>query len=202
MLVVRKSGCDRLQAAPNASPFDRIRSFFKHFGRVGFGRARASQPGRDRAETVGLAVEASYWQLHQRAMQNAADLAAIAAGMEGGTNYQAVARAVAAQYGFVEVVGNVAVDRHPTPRPPRVARQTAIRSPYPTRCHCSFRLVVGYRGDDNRKQQSDGEAVQAGAVATQSGARFYLSARSPSRRERQGPGHNEQRRSQSRHARL
>ncbi|HZZ63476.1 MAG TPA: pilus assembly protein TadG-related protein [Roseiarcus sp.] len=46
---------------------------------------------------AGLAVEASYWQLHQRAMQNAADSAAIAAGMEGGTNYAAVAKAVAAQ---------------------------------------------------------------------------------------------------------
>ena len=59
---------------------------------------------------AGLAVEASYWQLHQRAMQNAADLAAIAAGMEGGTNYVAVAKAVAAQYGFVNGSGNIAVN--------------------------------------------------------------------------------------------
>ncbi len=58
---------------------------------------------------AGLAVEASYWQLHQRAMQNAADSAAIAAGMEGGTNYVAVAQAVAAQYGFVNGSGNVTV---------------------------------------------------------------------------------------------
>ena len=41
---------------------------------------------------AGLAVEASYWQLRQRAMQNAADSAAIAAGMEGGSNYVAVAQ--------------------------------------------------------------------------------------------------------------
>ena len=58
---------------------------------------------------AGLAVEASYWQLHQRAMQNAADSAAIAASMEGGTNYVAVAQAVAAQYGFVNGSGNIAV---------------------------------------------------------------------------------------------
>jgi Flp pilus assembly protein TadG len=42
---------------------------------------------------VGLAVEASYWQMHQRAMQNASDSAAIAAAMEGNAHYAAVAKA-------------------------------------------------------------------------------------------------------------
>jgi Flp pilus assembly protein TadG len=45
--------------------------------------------------SVGLAVEASYWQMHQRAMQNASDSAAIAAAMEGGSNSAAVGKAVA-----------------------------------------------------------------------------------------------------------
>src|SRR5215831_101036 len=49
---------------------------------------------------MGLAGESSYWYLHQRAMQNAADAAAIAAAMNGGPSYAAEAEAVAAQYGF------------------------------------------------------------------------------------------------------
>ncbi len=50
---------------------------------------------------LGLAVEVSYWDLHQRAMQNAADAAAIAAAMAGSANYDNEAKAVAAQYGFI-----------------------------------------------------------------------------------------------------
>jgi Flp pilus assembly protein TadG len=58
---------------------------------------------------VGLAVEVSYWQLHHRAEQNAADAAAIAAATNPASNYVAVADAVAAQYGFQNGVGNVVV---------------------------------------------------------------------------------------------
>ena len=58
---------------------------------------------------VGLAVEVSYWQLHHRAEQNAADAAVIAAATNPAANYVAVADAVAAQYGFQNGVGNVVV---------------------------------------------------------------------------------------------
>lgn len=58
---------------------------------------------------MGLGVEVSYWYLHQRAMQNAADAAAIAAGTNGGATYASEAKAVATQYGFHDATGNVTV---------------------------------------------------------------------------------------------
>jgi Flp pilus assembly protein TadG len=58
---------------------------------------------------MGLAAEVSYWRLHQRAMQNAADAAAIAAATNGGSTYVAEAQAVAAQYGFQNGAGNITV---------------------------------------------------------------------------------------------
>jgi Flp pilus assembly protein TadG len=49
--------------------------------------------------TMGLAAEASYWYLRQRAMQNAADAAASAAATNANSSgYLAEAKAVAAQY--------------------------------------------------------------------------------------------------------
>jgi len=50
---------------------------------------------------VGLGIDAGMWYRTQRAMQNAADAAAIAAARDGSANYQAVGKAVAARYGFV-----------------------------------------------------------------------------------------------------
>jgi Flp pilus assembly protein TadG len=58
---------------------------------------------------MGLAAEVSYWRVHQRGMQNAADAAAIAAATNGGSTYVAEAQAVAAQYGFQNGAGNIAV---------------------------------------------------------------------------------------------
>jgi hypothetical protein len=58
---------------------------------------------------MGLASEVAYWHLQERAMQNAADAAAVAAATVGGSNYAAEAQAVAAQYGFVNGVGQVSV---------------------------------------------------------------------------------------------
>ena len=58
---------------------------------------------------IGLAVEISYWRLHHRAMQNAADSAAIAAATNNGSSYVAEAQSVAAQYGFPNGTGQIAV---------------------------------------------------------------------------------------------
>src|SRR5262249_13050961 len=58
---------------------------------------------------MGLGTEVAYWYWHQRAMQNAADAAAIAAAMNGGTNYATEAKAVAAQYGFSNGSGSIVV---------------------------------------------------------------------------------------------
>src|SRR5579863_1736770 len=49
---------------------------------------------------MGLAVEVSYWRLHNRAMQNAADAAAVAAATNNSSSFAAEGQSVAAQYGF------------------------------------------------------------------------------------------------------
>jgi Flp pilus assembly protein TadG len=58
---------------------------------------------------MGLAAEISYWRLHHRAMQNAADSAAIAAATNNGPTYVAEAQSVAAQYGFANGSGQITV---------------------------------------------------------------------------------------------
>src|SRR5947209_9492704 len=58
---------------------------------------------------MGLAAEVSYWRVHQRSMQNAADAAAIAAATNAGLTYVAEAQAVAAQYGFQNAARNITV---------------------------------------------------------------------------------------------
>src|SRR5580704_8780540 len=58
---------------------------------------------------MGLAAETSYWYVHQRGMQNAADAAAIAAATNGTSTYAAEAQAAAAQDGFQHGSGNITV---------------------------------------------------------------------------------------------
>ena len=58
---------------------------------------------------MALAAELSYWQQHHRALQNAADAAAIAAATNNGSSYASEAKAVAALYGFQDGTGNVHV---------------------------------------------------------------------------------------------
>src|SRR5262249_14113305 len=58
---------------------------------------------------VGLAVDAGMWYRDTRALQNAADAAAIAASQNGTGTYQSEAKAVAAQYGFVDGVNGITV---------------------------------------------------------------------------------------------
>ena len=58
---------------------------------------------------LGLGFEVANWFLITRAMQNAADSAVVAAATNGGTGYAAEAKAVAAQYGFVDGTNNVTV---------------------------------------------------------------------------------------------
>ena len=121
--------------------------------------------------SVGLAVEASYWQMHQRAMQNAADSAAIAAAMEGGSNYAAVGQAVAAQYGFVNGSGNIVVN----------VSQSSSATGCSSNCYTAtvsdevplfLSPIVGYKGTStvNNKQMT---SIDSDAVATQSGGVSY-----------------------------
>src|ERR1700676_5542369 len=58
---------------------------------------------------LGLGFEVSNWYLTTRGMQNAADSAALAAATNGGSNYDVEAKAVAAQYGFVNGTNNISI---------------------------------------------------------------------------------------------
>src|SRR6266404_3422901 len=58
---------------------------------------------------LGLGFEVSNWYLTARGMQNAADTAAIAAATNGGSNYDVEAKAVAAQYGFVDGTNTIGI---------------------------------------------------------------------------------------------
>jgi Flp pilus assembly protein TadG len=58
---------------------------------------------------AGLAIDIAMWYRNDRAMQNAADAAVIAAALNGTNSYQDEAKAVAGRYGFVDGVNGVTV---------------------------------------------------------------------------------------------
>jgi Flp pilus assembly protein TadG len=58
---------------------------------------------------LALGFEVGNWYLITRSMQNAADSAVVAAATNGGASYATEARAVAAQYGYVNGTNNVTV---------------------------------------------------------------------------------------------
>jgi Flp pilus assembly protein TadG len=58
---------------------------------------------------VGLALDVGMWYRTNRALQNAADAAVVAAALNSGSSYQSEAKAVAAQYGFVHGVNGITV---------------------------------------------------------------------------------------------
>jgi hypothetical protein len=95
---------------------------------------------------VGLGFETSNWYLMVRGMQNAADAAAIAASTNGGSNYDVEAKAVAAQYGFVNGVKNVSIavsNAAPCPGGGNDCYSVSISGLMPL----LLAQVVGYRGD-------------------------------------------------------
>ncbi len=58
---------------------------------------------------LGLGFEVSNWYMTKRAMQNAADAAALAAASNASSNYDVEAKAVAALYGYIDGRNNVTV---------------------------------------------------------------------------------------------
>jgi hypothetical protein len=121
---------------------------------------------------MGLAAEVSYWRLHQRAMQNAADAAAIAAATNGGSTYVAEAQAVAAQYGFQNGAGNITV----TVTNPNIASGCSSKC-YTVSINDKLPLllskVVGFSG--NTTVTSAGSSTPAPATSMQ-GASIATSA--------------------------
>src|SRR5438105_6679518 len=59
--------------------------------------------------SFGLGTEVASWYANQRAMQNAADSAALAAASNASANYDVEARAVTAHYGYVNGQNGVVV---------------------------------------------------------------------------------------------
>jgi Flp pilus assembly protein TadG len=58
---------------------------------------------------VGLALDVGTWYRSQRALQNAADAAVLAAAVNAGSTYDEEAKAVASSYGFVDGSGGITV---------------------------------------------------------------------------------------------
>jgi hypothetical protein len=117
------------------------------------------------AGTLGLGFEFSNWYLQTRAMQNAADSAAMAAASNGSSNYDVESKAVAAQYGFVDGVNNVTVTASNTATCP--AGGTTCYSVTITRVVPLYlSQVVGYQGNIV-VNGANGESLTSAAIAQQ-----------------------------------
>jgi hypothetical protein len=95
---------------------------------------------------LAVGFEVSNWYLITRGMQNAADAAAMAAATNGGSNYDVEARAVAAQYGFVNGTNNITIavaNTAPCPGGGNNCYSVTISGFMPL----LLSQVVGYRGD-------------------------------------------------------
>src|SRR3954468_21953522 len=93
------------------SPLDRIRSAARRLigdrrGNVAIVAAMAMPALMG---SFGLGTEVASWYANQRAMQNAADSAALAAASNASANYDVEARAVTAHYGYVNGQNGVVV---------------------------------------------------------------------------------------------
>lgn len=121
--------------------------------------------------TMGLAAEASYWYLHKRGMQNAADAAVIAAATNAGSTYAAEAKAVAARYGFTDGSGNITVTVS-TPRAATGCTANCYIVTVSDKVPLFLSQVIGYRGNTTANNQST-TALAATSVATSAGAYPY-----------------------------
>jgi len=95
---------------------------------------------------LGVGFEISNWYANKRDMQNAADAASVAAATNGGANYAVEAKAVAAQYGFVDGSNNVTVtvsNTAPCPSGGSTCYSVTINRLVPL----YMAQVVGFRGD-------------------------------------------------------
>ncbi len=95
---------------------------------------------------LGVGFEVSNWYMIGRGMQNAADAAALAAATNAGTNYDVEAKAVTAQYGFVDGVNNISVTASNTAACPG-GGNTCYRVTISGAMPLLVSQVVGYQGD-------------------------------------------------------
>src|SRR5215470_2662437 len=114
---------------------------------------------------LGMGFEISNWYLTKHAMQDAADAAAIAAATNGSSNYDIEAKAVAAQYGFVDGSGNITVTATNTATCP-AGGNTCYGVTISGLVPLYLSQIVGFRGDTTLNGAQE-KALTAGAVATQ-----------------------------------
>lgn len=120
--------------------------------------------------SMGLAAEVSYWRLHQRSMQNAADAAAIAAATNDGSTSAAEALAVAAQYGFQDGVGNVKV-MVTTPSTASGCVSKCFNVVISDKLPLLLTKVVGFHGDTTVVSASSSQLVPATSMQGRSVAK-------------------------------
>ncbi|WP_425905581.1 TadE/TadG family type IV pilus assembly protein [Nitrobacter sp. TKz-YC02] len=97
---------------------------------------------------LAVGFEVSHWYLITRGMQNAADASALAAAINNGSNYDVEARAVAAQYGFVNDTNNVTVGVSNTAACPN-GSNTCYSVTIAGYTPLLMSQVVGFQGDNN-----------------------------------------------------
>lgn len=115
----------------------------------------------------GVGAEAASWISAKRALQNAADAAAIAAATNGGSNYDVEAKAVAAQYGFQNGAGGVTVTASNAAACPAGAGSGPCYSVTISRTtSILLAQMVGYQGDAT-VNGSPAKIITATAIATQ-----------------------------------
>jgi len=168
MWKASKLRCERL-AARSAAAVEGLRAFLRNEDGASIIVIGLALPVLIGA--MGLATEVSYWRLHHRAMQNAADAAAIAAATNGGSNYAAEGKAVAAQYGFQDGTKNVTVTvNNPNSAPGCAANCFVVN--VSDQVPLYFSQVVGYKGNATVNGQAV-STITAGAVATSESAYSY-----------------------------
>jgi len=116
--------------------------------------------------TFGLGTEVASWYANQRAMQNAADSAAIAAATNAAVGYDTEAKAVTAQYGFPDGQNGVAVSVSNAAACPAGGNNC-----YSVTITKSLPIIlaqfVGYKGDTTLAGGAPAKRILATAVATQ-----------------------------------
>ena len=115
---------------------------------------------------IGLGVESSNWYVDKRAIQNASDAASLAAAGDATSNYAAVARAVARQYGYQDgVSGTTVAVTNTAPCP--AGGNTCYKVDITFKQQLYFTPVIGFRGDTTVNGQP-AQTMRATATAVQS----------------------------------
>lgn len=113
---------------------------------------------------LGLGVETASWMTSKRAMQNAADAAALAAATNAGSEYGAEAQAVASRYGFKHGADGVTVEVNNTAACPGDMASQCYRVTISRPMPLLLAQVVGY-GGDAKIGDAPAKLVSAEAVA-------------------------------------